>query len=178
MSSGNTSNSYGWVAKTFHWGMFLIILGQYWLGGNFKDEAYRELGLAGYHFSVGLLILFLILLRFAWRAKNPVPELPDGTGNLQALGAHGLHILFYILLTILPLAGIAVVQARGGTVSFFGMFSIPRVIEKAESTADMAASMHGLFAKVTMLCILLHIIMALYHHYGKKDNVLRRMLPW
>lgn len=158
--------------------MFLVILGQYWLGGNFKEEAYRGMGLAGYHFSVGLLILFLILLRYTWRAKNPVPELPDGTSNLQAMGAHGLHILFYILLTLLPLAGIAVVQARGGTVSFFGMFSIPRVIEEAEATANLAGSMHILFAKITIACILLHIIMALYHHFGKKDNVLKRMLPW
>lgn len=158
--------------------MFLIILGQYWLGGNFKEEAYEGMGLSGYHFSVGLLILFLILLRFTWRAKNPVPELPDGTGNLQTLAAHGLHILFYVLLIALPSMGVAVVQAKGGTVSFFGTFSIPRFVEKAESTADLVASMHGILAKVTLLCIVLHIIMALYHHYGKKDNVLKRMLPW
>ena len=92
MSAGNTNNSYGWVAKTFHWGMFLVIVGQFWLGGNFKDEAYKDMGFGGLHFSIGILILFLMLLRFAWRAKNPVPEMPEGTGSLQTMAAHGLHI--------------------------------------------------------------------------------------
>ena len=173
MSSKNTNNSYGWVAKTFHWGLFLIIVYQFWLGGNFK-----ELELAGRHFSIGVLILLLMLLRFSWRASNPVPELPEGTGKLQTMGAHGLHILFYILLIGLPLAGIAIVQAKGGTVSFFGLFPIPGVLEKAESSADLAITMHSIFAKATFISVILHLVMALYHHFGKKDDVLRRMLPW
>ncbi len=132
MSSQNTNNSYGWVAKTFHWGMFLIIVGQFWLGGNFKEEAYRELGLSGYHFSIGIMILFLMLLRFGWRAKNPVPELPEGTGKLQALGAHGLHILFYVLLIALPISGIMIVQAKGGSPSLFGLFNFPTLVDKVD----------------------------------------------
>ncbi|MCC3861335.1 cytochrome b [Pseudemcibacter aquimaris] len=178
MSVKNTSNSYGSVAKLFHWGMFLIIVGQYWLGGNFKDEAYEGMGLAGYHFSVGILILFLMLLRFGWRAKNPVPEMPEGTGKFQTLGAHSLHILFYILLVGLPLSGIVIVQAKGGSPSLFGLFNFPKLVEKAESSAELAATMHGTFAKVTIACILLHIIVALFHHFVKKDNVLSRMKPW
>ena len=178
MSSQNTNNSYGWVAKTFHWGMFLIIVGQFWLGGNFKEEAYRELGLSGYHFSIGIMILFLMLLRFGWRAKNPVPELPEGTGKLQALGAHGLHILFYVLLIALPISGIMIVQAKGGSPSLFCLFNFPTLVDKVDSTAELAATLHGVFAKVTVLSVVIHIVMALYHHYGKKDNVLRRMLPW
>jgi len=177
MSSKNTSNSYGWVAKTFHWGMFLIIVGQFWLGGNFKDEQYEGMGLSGYHFSIGILILLLILLRFAWRAKNPVPELPEGTGKLQALGAHGLHILFYVLLIALPLAGIAIVQAKGGSPSLFGLVTFPTLVAKAEATAELAATLHGIFAKSTFFAVILHIGMAMYHHFVKKDNVLKRMLP-
>ena len=173
MSSKNTENSYGWVAKTFHWGMFVIIVYQFYLGNVFK-----ELELHSRHFAVGVLILFLILLRFAWRASNPVPAMPEGTGKFQALGAHALHILFYLLLIGLPVSGLTIVQAKGGTVSFFGMFNIPTFVEKADSMAELGSTLHGIFAPLTVLCVLLHIIMALYHHYGKKDNVLRRMLPW
>ena len=178
MSANNTSNFYGWVSKTFHWAMFFIILGQFWLGGNFKKDAYEGMGLSKLHFSTGLLILLLILLRFAWRAKNPVPEMPEGTGKLQTLAAHGLHILFYVLLIGLPIIGVCIVQAKGGTVSFYGLFDIPRFVAKAESSADLAELLHETFAKITFLAILLHIGMALFHHYVKKDNVLRRMLPW
>lgn len=172
MSSKNTSNSYGWVSKTFHWGMFLIIIGQFWLGNNFKD-----LKLAGLHFSIGVLILLLMLLRFGWRATNPVPALPEGTGKLQAMGAHGLHILFYVLLIGVPIAGITIVQAKGGSVSMFGVLPIPGFVEKADSTAELASTLHILFAKVTFVAIILHLAMALFHHFGKKDGVLKRMLP-
>lgn len=178
MSAKNTNNSYGWVAKTFHWGMFLIILGQFWLGSNFKEEQFEGMGLNRLHFSVGILILFLILLRFAWRAKNPVPEFPEGTGKFQALGAHGLHILFYVLLISLPIAGIVIVQAKGGSPSLFGIFNIPTLVDKAESTAELAALMHGIFAKTTFFAVIIHIAMAMYHNFVKKDNVLKRMLPW
>lgn len=178
MSSGNTNNSYGWVAKTFHWAMLFIIFGQFWLGGNFKKEEFRDLGLGGIHFSIGILILLLMIARFVWRAKNPVPEMPAGTGKLQTLAAHGLHILFYLLLIALPIAGICIVQAKGGSVSMFGLFTVPTFVAKAETSAELAALMHGIFAKSTVLAVLLHIIMAFFHHFGKKDNVLRRMLPW
>lgn len=178
MSAKNTNNSYGWVAKTFHWGMFLIIVGQFWLGGNFKEEAYEGMGLSGIHFSIGIMILFLMLLRFAWRAKNPVPEMPEGTGKLQTLAAHTLHILFYVLLIGLPIAGIAIVQAKGGAPSLFGIITMPTIVDKAEATAELAATIHGIFAKTAFFSILLHIIIAMYHNFAKKDNVLRRMLPW
>jgi cytochrome b561 len=177
MSAKNTNNSYGWVAKTFHWGMFFIIVGQFWLGGNFKEEAYQGMGLSGLHFSIGILLLFLMLLRFGWRAKNPVPEMPEGTGSLQTMAAHGLHILFYVLLIGLPIAGIAIVQAKGGSPSFFGLFSFPTLVAKADATAEIASLLHGVFAKVTLAAVLLHIIVAMYHNFAKKDNVLKRMLP-
>lgn len=178
MSLKNTDNSYGWVAKTFHWGMLIIIFGQFWLGGNFKNEEYQGMGLGGYHFSIGVLILILMIVRFIWRAKNPVPELPEGTGKLQAIGAHGLHILFYILLIALPIAGIAIVQSKGGSVSMFGLFTVPTVLAKAETSAELASTLHGIFAKSTFFAVLLHFGMAMFHNFVKKDNVLRRMLPW
>ncbi|MBT5073109.1 MAG: cytochrome b [Kordiimonadaceae bacterium] len=160
MSAKNTNNSYGWVAKTFHWGIFMIIIGQFWLGGNFKEEQFEGMGLNKVHFLVGITILFLMLVRLAWRAKNPVPEMPEGTGKLQALGAHGLHILFYILLIALPVAGITANNAAD------------------EGTVELAKTMHGIFAKSTLAAVLIHIIMAMYHNFVKKDNVLKRMLPW
>jgi cytochrome b561 len=71
-----------------------------------------------------------------------------------------------------------IVQAKGGSPSLFGLFNFPTLVDKVDSTAELAATLHGVFAKVTVLSVVIHIVMALYHHYGKKDNVLRRMLPW
>lgn len=172
MSSKNTNNSYGWVSKLFHWGMLIIIFGQYYIAANMKEMKW-----GGIHMSVGVLILLLMLARFIWRAKNPVPELPEGTGKLQALGAHGLHILFYALLIAMPIAGIAIVQSKGFPVSFFGMFSLPTIFSASESGAELASTIHGIFAKSILAAILLHLLMALFHHFVKKDNVLKRMLP-
>lgn len=160
MSSKNTSNSYGWVAKTFHWGIFLIIICQFWLGGNFKEEQFEGMGLDKVHFLTGITILLLMLARLVWRAKNPVPEMPEGTGKLQTIAAHGLHILFYVLLIGMPIAGITINQAE------------------AETTKELAETIHETLAKTVLAAVLIHIIVALYHNFVKKDNVLKRMLPW
>ncbi len=173
MSSKNTDNSYGWVAKLFHWAVFLIIIAQYFFANNLRE--YNQ-----YHFATGVLILLVMLIRFSWRATNPVPTMPEGTGPLQTMAAHGLHILFYVLLIGMPITGIAIVQAKGRVVSFFGMFDLPQIFTAtgAEDAGEFAATIHGVVAKVILAAILIHIIVALYHHFGKKDNVLRRMLPW
>ena len=170
MSSKNTVDSYGWVAKTFHWGMFVIIVAQFYFGNNMKE-------MGKYHIATGFAILLLMLIRFAWRASNPVPKMPDGTGSLQTMAAHGLHILFYAVLIGMPIAGVAIVQGKGFPVSIMGWFNLPTIFEKSESGAELASTMHGVVAKVILLSVLLHIIVALYHHFGKKDNVLKRMLP-
>lgn len=177
MSSKNTVNSYGWVAKTFHWGMFLIIIGQFWLGKNFKEEQFEGMGLSKLHFSIGILILFLILLRFMWRAKNPVPEMPQGTGKLETFGAHGLHILFYILLIALPIAGVAIVQSKGFPVSVFELFTLPTFFAESKDAAELAETVHEIFAKSTFVAVLLHFTIAMYHHFVKKDDTFRRMWP-
>lgn len=172
MSSKNTDNSYGWVAKLFHWAVFLIIIAQYFFANNLREYNQQ-------HFAVGVLILLVMLIRFAWRASNPVPSMPEGTSPLQTMAAHGLHILFYVLLIGMPITGIAIVQGKGRDVSFFGLFDVPRFFEAtgAEDAGEFAAMIHGVVAKVILAAILIHIIVALYHHFGKKDNVLRRMLP-
>lgn len=177
MSSKNTNISYGWVAKSFHWIMFIIIVGQFWLGGNFKNEEFEGMGLSSLHFSIGVCILFLMLLRFSWRAKNPVPEMPQGSGKMQTLAAHGLHILFYVLLVALPIAGVAIVQSKGFPVSVFGLFTLPTFFAASKDAAELAETMHEIFAKSTFFAVLLHVIVAMYHHFIKKDDTLKRMLP-
>ncbi len=172
MSSKNTNVSYGWVSKCFHWIMLVIIFTQFYIGANME-----QLKMGREHFSIGLGIFMLMVLRLIWRAKNPVPEMPEATGKLQTMAAHGLHILFYALLIGMPIAGVAIVQSKGFPVSFFGLFSLPTFFAESKSAAEVAETVHEIFAKSTFIAIVLHFCVAMYHHFIRKDNILKRMLP-
>ena len=123
----NTSNSYGTVAKTFHWLLFLMLTFSIVMG-NFlaaMPKGAEKLQAAGMHKSFGAILLTLILLRFLWRLINKVPESPEGTTAAQEFLAKGMHWVLYILMFAQPLSGILMSQAGGFPISFFGLSNSP-----------------------------------------------------
>ena len=63
-------------------------------------------------------------------------------------------------------------------VSLLFLFDMPSFFD--EQNIDLAKLMmkaHHLIASVILLALAMHIIIALYHHYIRKDDILKRMLP-
>ena len=50
-------------------------------------------------------------------------------------------------------------------------------VPQSKSIAETAFDMHEFIAYGIILLVSIHIVAALYHHYFKKDDVLRRMMP-
>jgi cytochrome b561 len=76
---------YGNTAKLLHWLVVALLLVQYplgWLMPDIHRGMKPGVGMT-VHISFGILILLLIVFRFAWRLAHPVaPEssLPPGSG--------------------------------------------------------------------------------------------------
>jgi len=184
MTMKNTENSYGKVSKILHWGMFLLIAGMLGVGLYMADlpketpeELRYKIDLIQMHKAMGIIILFLIVLRFIWRVKNPVPKMPEGTGFGEKLMAHGGHLLLYAMVFILPLTGWMMSSAGGHKVSIFGLFTMPSLMEKNKSMSGLYHELHEVLAMGLIALIILHVIFALYHHMVKKDDILTRMMP-
>jgi len=183
MAARNTDHSYGFVAKAFHWGMFVILLGLVVLGMYMSDlspetpEQMREkFSLYDWHRSFGLLILLLVVFRLGWRMINPVPKLPTATSRIEVLSAHIVHGLFYLLMFILPVTGWVMSSFLARPVKFFGL-ELPALAENNKAMGEVFEEIHEVIAFILIFVFVIHLGAALFHHFIRKDDVLLRMVP-
>ena len=139
-----------------------------------------------WHKSIGLIVLVLSLARLGWRLVNPVPRLPAGMHPVVARFAHLTHYVFYFLIIVIPLSGWIFTSASplGNGTDFFGLFSWPNLPGFAGHTREQLKPVHDLFhtthvylAWSAIVLLPIHIGAALYHHFLRGDDVLRRMMP-
>ena|SRR3990167_1238583 len=173
----NTLTTYGPVAKFLHWLIFFLVIIMltfgFFLGdvpNGYKPVAYNT------HKLIGLTILMLILLRGCWALLNVKPMLPIGTPAYQKLAERVVHFTLYVLLIAMPLAGwIGSVAANKPPV--LGHWKIWLPMAENKLVNQVAFSFHYIIALTIILFVSIHVLAALYHHYIKKDDILRRMLP-
>jgi len=173
----NTANTYGVVAKSFHWLLFLMLTFSI-IAGNFlaaMPKGAEKLQAAGMHKSFGAVLLMLIMLRLVWKLINETPRLPDETTAGESFVAKAMHWGLYVLMFAQPLAGIMMSQAAGIPVSFFGLFEFPVFLNKDPELAKTFLAIHGTVWIVLVIAVFGHVGAALHHHFIKKDNVLKQM---
>lgn len=173
----NTENTYGIVAKSFHWLLFLMLTISI-MAGNFlasMPKGAEKFQVAGMHKSFGAVLLMLILLRLIWRLINVTPKDPTGTSAIQNILSHAMHWGLYVLMFLQPLSGIMMSQTAGFSVSFFGLFEFPIFLNKAPSLAEFFHGVHGTVWILLVLAVIGHAGVALYHNFIMKDDILKRM---
>ena len=173
----NTINTYGVVAKSFHWLLFLMLTFSI-VAGNFladMPKGAEKLEAAGMHKSFGAVLLMLIMLRFVWKLMNETPRLPDETTAAEAFAANAMHWGLYALMFAQPLSGIMMTQTAGYPVSFFGLFEFPVFLNKDPELAKIFLSIHGTVWILLVVAVIGHAGAASHHHFIKKDNVLKQM---
>jgi len=175
----NTADAWGAPAKFFHWTVALLILVQIGLG--FAATLWRlsplKLELFVWHKSTGMLILVLMLARFAWRLANRSPALPPQTPAWEHHAARASHALLYALALALPLSGWVINSAAGVPFSVFWLVPLPSIVAPDERLEELAKLVH--FSLLVALCLVLavHVGAALRHHFIKRNGILIRMLP-
>lgn len=176
----NSSLAYGIVARGFHWAMALLVIsmlcvGFYMHGMPVSPDKIRVYDL---HKATGAVILGLVSLRLLWRLANPTPALPADMPAWQRWGAHLSHFGLYGLMFAMPLIGWAMSSAADRPVSVFGWFTLPHLVQPDKDLITLTKTLHYYGALAFIALISLHAGAALYHHFYRKDNILRRMLPW
>lgn len=129
------------------------------------------------HRSFGALVLVLTAVRLLWRLYSPPPPMLPGLPLWQERTARVTHAALYILLFAVPLVGWAGTSAFGAAIPVFGLFELPMILERNRAVSDVLLPLHGALALTLAALVTLHIGAALYHHFIRKDDVLRRMLP-
>jgi len=179
------------VAIALHWLIALSIILQLasglWMGDAIDDPATRALAFQVFqwHKSLGLTVLALSVLRLLWRVTHRTPPLPADMPGWEKRAARATHILFYLLMFVLPLTGWLTVSTSkiGLPTIYWGLFEWPHLpvagleTDTKHAWHETAEGAHGLLAYVTIALLVLHVGAALKHQYFDRDQVLGRMVP-
>ncbi|MEO7055064.1 MAG: cytochrome b [Rhizomicrobium sp.] len=170
--------SYGTTAKILHWLIFLLLAAQYAVGSIMPHIGRKTLneGWVNWHLSIGAAILFVIVLRFAWRLMVPVP-LPTTLAPWEYYLSRITHLALYLLVLVMTLLGWAAANARGWDVKLFGLVTLPALAPNGSEWGHEAGDIHNILVYVLLGFIVLHVAGALYHYFIRRDQVLQRMLP-
>jgi cytochrome b561 len=170
--------SYGTIARMFHWLIVLLLVAQYTIGmimphigRHTPDEGY-----VAWHLSIGATILFVIVLRLVWRLAFPV-RLHATTPKWEGYLSLFTHLMLYLLVLAMTLLGWAAASARGWAVKIFGVLTLPPLAEKGARWGYLAGDIHNKLIYVLLGFVALHVTAALYHYFVRRDGVLQRMLP-
>jgi cytochrome b561 len=180
MQFKNDSSRYGAIAQLFHWGIVGLIITQFVLANKAEHLPPRSAALLQTlttHKSIGMTIFGLAILRLIWRWFNPVPTIPTGTPRWQQIAAHVSPWALYTLILLTPLIGWLMSSARGFTVSWFGLVTLPNFVERNTGRYEFFLEAHEVLATTLLALAIFHAAAALKHHFLDRDNVLRRMLP-
>jgi cytochrome b561 len=170
---------YGLTAKSLHWLIVAVVAGQFivsWLMPNIGRNT-RPGTLIDLHFSLGVLILAIMAVRFIHRLYEPVPLAMPDSPRCERWMAQGLHRLFYLLLLVGPFLGWASASAHDLPVNVFGLFTLPPIAAPKARWALTAGDIHKVGMWTLLALIGVHVAAALYHHFVRHDRVLQRMLP-
>ncbi len=165
--------------RYLHW-LFLILLVLAYITIEFRSEFER--GTAGRvfmvqsHFWLGIAIFALFIPRLLLRLKRGAPPIEPALPSWQAMLGKLLHVAIYVFLFSQPLLGIATAWTDGKAIMIpFTGIEVPALLAANKELAHQLEDIHKTVADVFYYLVGLHVIAALYHHFIRKDDTLKRM---
>lgn len=177
MSFKNTRASYGWPAKTLHWGMALLLISLVALGLYMSDmpRGEEKSALIRLHASSGVLAFLLLAIRFIWKLINETPA-PVSEIGWQIMLSKLVHFGLYAVVAAQVITGSLSLMTVGWDVPFYGLFSIPTPYERDMELHHFWEELHETSWYIFASLLALHIMATLFHQLIAKKNLLKRML--
>ncbi|ASD67793.1 cytochrome b [Pseudoalteromonas piscicida] len=162
--------------RVLHWSMALLVFAMIFAGLTmvYSLEPW-QLTLLGLHKSFGVLALMLLLLRCVIRIKSSTPNLPSGMPAIQVKLAKLSHWLLYLLMLVIPTSGLLMQYYAARQIVMFDFFIIPAAMVPRIEYFAVLREGHGLAVLLLVTVLAVHIGAALYHHFIRKDGVLKSM---
>jgi cytochrome b561 len=171
----DNAGRYGSWAIALHWLLALLVICVGTLG--VLHDSWPQGSQAFWinvHALAGLLLWVLLLWRYGLRLKQPPPPLPADFSVAAKRLALTVHLLLYALLFITPIIGM-VTFIWHGRVLDLGFYRLNFGVTKDRAVFEPTEDIHGYLAYAIFALAALHILAALWHHFFKRDGVLRRM---
>jgi cytochrome b561 len=168
---------YGRLSIVLHWITLAPLIGVYacielremYPRGSDLREALKM-----WHFMLGLTVFFLVWVRITARMLGKTPPIVPAAPKWQLTIANIVELALYGLMIVLPILGWVTLSAEGKPIPYFGMH-LPELVGESETLAERTEELHVALATIGYFLIGLHAAAALFHHYVRRDNTLRRM---
>ena len=162
-----------------HWSVALLILcaslSSFFLTSASSDNAATTI--RAFHNLTGTLALGLVIVWLGWRALHTeLPKLPTiGIGERRFMEV--TNTIMNVLLLLVPITGILHLFALGKSIDL-GVIQLSYGVSMSQESVNLLGLTHNVLGKLLLALASLHSIHALWHHFAKRDVLVRRMLPW
>ncbi len=162
-----------------HWLTLLLLIvltASVFLREDLEGKSLKLL-LLNAHRSLGLLVLIIAVPRFLLWIKYEISHQKISPSHFWLrFSATAAHLAIFALLFVLPVLGWMASNARGQTVSLFGLVNFPTLTVLDTDYADDLVHYHELGAWLIMGLVVMHVGAALWHHFVRRDDVMSNML--
>lgn len=173
---------YALSLRIIHWLTVIAILAAYLLSD--MDEGDEEGGaiassaqVVHWHYIAGIVVLLLIVPRLVIRLYTRTPPIVPAQDAFTAMTARIVHLALYMFLVVEPILGWLQVSYGGGQIVLPWLgWHLPALVHPDLQAKEAAGELHELIGNVFYAVIGLHIVAALWHHFMRRDNTLKRML--
>jgi cytochrome b561 len=169
---------YNKLSMALHWLTAILVIALFSLAhiwDFFPHNGPEQRTLQTAHVSLGVVLAAVVIIRLIWRVASG-RHIPPTVRGVEGLAARAMHYSLYILLIMMAVAGFGKRWAGHHDVEFFGL-GIPSPMASDAAWRHDFNVVHEWGAWVIITFAALHAAAALYHHFIRHDDVLRRMLP-
>jgi cytochrome b561 len=179
IAARSTEMRYGAVAQSLHWITAILVVTAFVYGPGGSEQRVYSLAKDAdrqLHETLGLAVFTLVLIRLAWRAFDARPEDPPMPPWMR-LASTVTHGLLYALLLAVPLTAITGAWLEGHPLTLLGNVRIAPPLAESHAVGSAIASIHTWLGDTILWVAGAHAAAAFYHHFIRRDGVLRSMLP-
>jgi cytochrome b561 len=168
----STPERYDRTTIVLHWLTAVLVIVQWTIGRTtgLLPRGPLRVDIWSVHVVLGVCIALVLVARIVWRLRRG-RRLPGVGTAPERAAASFVHIALYVVLAVVVVLGFANTYVHG--FPLFNMITLPGKQDMA--TIVRVNGWHGLAANVLAGLIVLHTIAALFHHYVRRDGVMRRM---
>ena len=179
MATDTTRSDYAIAQKVVHWLMALLIMLDLVVAQKFGDpmEQWDRLASRSDHASLGTIVATLFVIRILLRWRYGAPSLNQDMAAWQTRLAQIAHGLFYALISVLILSGIATAVNAADPLTLFGTWDITLGQMNEELFASIRP-IHEYTTNALIGLIVLHVLAALYHQFILRDAATLNMLKF
>lgn len=161
----NSETQYGLVARILHWSSVVFLVAVVYTSGSLEGVklGLEKNSIIAEHSSFGVLLLFIMVIRFIWRRGNKNPIHSYTISLLQRRMALYLHRSIYAVLLFQCLLGLLILLTNSESVTLFYVFELPLIMMGNRELHSALIYWHDLLLIGVYFLFFIHVSAAIFH---------------